>query len=91
MNPTDAPLKQPLGARGPPGRRHHATINPKDFGNTGPPTRGERPIRYTVQESEPSAKVLFLRLQASDPMAVRLGYVVLRFNWVFVFMLLSSV
>ena len=91
MNPTDAPLKQPLGARGPPGRRHHATINPKDFGNAGPPTQGERPIRCTVQESESSAEVSFLRLQASDPTAVCLGYVVLRFDWVSVFMLLSSI
>ena len=91
MNPVDAPLRRPLGAGGPSGRRHHATIDPKDFGNAGPPTRGERPIRCTVQESEPSAEVSFLRLQAGDPTAVRLGYVVLRFNWVSVFILLSSV
>ena len=38
MNPIDVPSRRPLGVGGPPGRRHHATINPKDFGNAGPPT-----------------------------------------------------
>ena len=80
MNPADAPLRRPLGAGGPPGRRHPATIDLKDFGNTGPPTWGERPIKCTVQESEPCAKVSFLQLQASDPTAVLLDYIVLQFN-----------
>ena len=34
-----------------------------------------------VQESEPSAEVSFLRLQAGDPTAVRLGNVALWINW----------
>jgi hypothetical protein len=72
MNPVDVPSRRPLGAGGPPGRRHHATIDPKDFGNAGPPTRGERPIRCTVQGSEPSAEVSFLQLYAGGPMGVRL-------------------
>src|ERR1700733_14806193 len=33
--------------RGSARRRHHATTAPKDFGNAGPPTRGESPIRCT--------------------------------------------
>ena len=34
-----------------------------------------------VQESEPSAEVSLLRLQAGDPTEVRLSNVALRFDW----------
>ena len=37
-NPIDTLLRRPLGTGGPLKRRHHATINLKDFGNAGPPT-----------------------------------------------------
>ena len=77
MNPVDTPLRQLLGTGGPLGRRYYTTINLKDFGNAGLLTRGERPIRCTVQESEPSIEVSFLRLQASDPTEVYLGNVAL--------------
>ena len=63
MNPVDVLSRRPLGAGGPLGRRYYATIDPKDFGNAGPLTRGERPIRCTVQGSEPSAEVLLLNAQ----------------------------
>ena len=60
INPTDVLLRRPLGVKSPPGRRHHATINLKDFRNAGPLTQGKYPIKCTIQESEPSIKVLFL-------------------------------
>ena len=36
INPVNTLLRQPLGVRSPLKRRHHATINLKDFRNVGP-------------------------------------------------------
>ena len=91
MNPADILLRRPLGTGGPPGRRYYTTIDLKDFGNVGPLTQSKRPIRCTIQESKPFVEVSFLQLQAGNPTAVRLGYVVLWFDWVSVFILLSSI
>ena len=72
MNPADTLLRRPLDTGGLLERRHHATINPKDFGNVGLLTQSKYSIRCTVQGSKPSTKILFLWLYANNLIEVRL-------------------
>ena len=70
MNPTDAPLRQPLGVGGPLEEDTMLPLLQRTLGMQGHQLEVKVPLG--VQESEPSAEVLLLRLYTSDLMGVRL-------------------
>jgi len=75
MNPADAPLRQPLGAKGPPEEDTTLPLFQRTLGMQG--HQPEVNVPLGIQESEPSTEVSLLRLQAGDPTEVRRGNVAL--------------